>query len=187
MAEFWVALPPDTLGASPQGQSRLDAYDFVLEFTGTPAVHDAFAGMTWPAPIDSQRSAVFAGTEYCIVPGRGEVALFCPLIRRAHLGPAQFQHYWLHEHARFGRDNPHNGYCQVHPAALPSTDRVTASALPHAPFDGVAEAYFVDLPAMLKRLNSPEIAGDAYADEQRFIDHARSSFLPFERGGIAAR
>ena len=93
----------------------------------------------------------------------------------------EFQRYWLDVHAEFGRKDPQNGYCQLHPAFGQFADTLEKFGLPRATFDGVAEAYFADVPAMQMRLNSPAIAGDAYADEQRFIDHSRSAFVPFER------
>ena len=46
-------------------------------------------------------------------------------------------------------------------------------------FDGLAIAYFDDAEHLRRTLASPDISKDAFADEQRFIAHSRSQFLPF--------
>lgn len=173
----WKALPRDLLGPSPQGAAGPGAhYDLVLEAIGAAAGDRLAVALAAAEGLDRTRSRAFVGTAYEIVPGGGNVALFCPLVRLGHLTPAGFQRYWLDVHADFGRRNPVNAYRQIHPRRA-----VLSAGLPDAPFDGVAQALFADLAAMQARLASPDIAGDAYEDERRFIDHARSAFLPFER------
>jgi hypothetical protein len=173
----WKALPRDLLGPSPQGAAGPAAhYDFVLEAVGSAAGDRLSVALAAAAGLDRTRSRAFVGTAHEIVAGGGDVALFCPLVRLGHLTPAGFQRYWLDVHADFGRRNPVNAYRQIHPRAA-----TLPAGLPHATFDGVAQALFADLAAMQARLASPDIAGDAYEDERRFIDHGRSAFLPFER------
>lgn len=173
----WKALPRDLLGPSPQGAAGPGAhYDLVLEAIGAAAADRLAVALAAADGLDRTGSRAFVGTAYEIVAGGGDVALFCPLVRLGHLTPAGFQRYWLDVHADFGRRNPVNAYRQIHPR-----DAVTPAGLPDAPFDGVAQALFPDIAAMQARLASPDIAGDAYEDERRFIDHARSAFLPFER------
>ncbi len=182
---LWEALPADALGASPQGQAGPgSAYDFVLELAaadGHHAFEDALKGLGDVAGLDAPHSVLVAGTEHHIMPGAGDTGLFCPLVRLPHLSGDAFRRYWLDVHAEFGRKDPASRYRQLHPSEAWATRLARAAGLSMASFDGVAEAFFDDLPAMVARLNSPDIAGEAYADEQRFIDHARSSFLPFDR------
>ncbi|MGC6328479.1 EthD domain-containing protein [Rhizorhabdus sp. FW153] len=173
----WNALPRELLGPSPQGAAGPGThYDLVLEAVGTAAADRLAVALAAAQGLDRSRSRAFVGTAYEIVGGSGDVALFCPLVRLGHLTPAGFQRYWLDVHADFGRRNPVNAYRQIHPRQA-----VVPAGLPDALFDGVAQALFADLRAMQARLASPDIAGDAYEDERRFIDHARSAFLPFER------
>ncbi len=175
--DAWRALPRDLLGPSPQGAAGPGtAYDLVLEATGSAAADRLAVALAAAEGLDRTRSRAFVGNAYEIVGGSGDVALFCPLVRLGHLTPAGFQRYWLDVHADFGRRNPVNAYRQIHPRQA-----VVPAGLPDALFDGVAQALFADLRAMQARLASPDIAGDAYEDERRFIDHARSAFLPFER------
>ncbi|WP_165323815.1 EthD domain-containing protein [Rhizorhabdus phycosphaerae] len=174
----WRALPRDLLGPSPQGAAGPGTgYDLVLEAVGSAAADRLAVALAAATGLDRARSLAFVGTGYEIVGGEGDVALFCPLVRLGHLTAAGFQRYWLDVHADFGRRNPVNGYRQIHPRG----SATQPAGLPDAPFDGVAQALFADLPAMQARLASPDIAGDAYEDERRFIDHARSAFLPFVR------
>jgi hypothetical protein len=102
-------------------------------------------------------------------------------VRCTHLSAEQFSDYWLNVHADFGRRDPASRYRQLHISPPLTATIVAASDFKAAPFDGVAQAYFTDPDELRAKLASPEIALEAYEDERRFIDHARSAFLPFER------
>lgn len=181
-AAVWEALPPGVLGKSPQGEGGdgSPSFDFAVEVVGDDAL--AILGdMPLPGSIDPGRSTAVVGTEHHIMPGDREVALFCSLRRKTHLSGMQFRDYWLNRHADHGRRNAANRYRQLHPVTGPQDRIREALGLADLKIDGVAEAYFTDVESLRARLNSPDIAGDAFEDEQRFIDHSRSAFAPFER------
>ncbi len=178
----WEALPSSVLGHSPQAEGGDDSpsFDFAVELAGSGLL-SVPGGRSLPRSIQRTLSTAVAGTEHHIMPGAGEVALFCPLRRKSHLSGPQFRDYWLNRHADHGRRNPANRYRQLHPDLALQNRLCRALGLADLAIDGVAEAYFDDVEQLRARLGSPDIAGDAFEDEQRFIDHSRSAFAPFER------
>ncbi|MBH0114591.1 EthD domain-containing protein [Novosphingobium sp. YJ-S2-02] len=184
--QLWRALPPGVLGDSPQGEAVGAglAFDFAVEIDGAHEPSE-LADLALPKAIAREAGVAVIGTEHHVMPGEGAVALFCPLRRLPGLTGEGFRDYWLNRHADFGRANPESRYRQLHPDPQASDDLCAALGLPACDIDGVAEAYFRDIDELRAVLASPDIAGDAFADEQRFIDHARSAFLPFERIAFA--
>jgi len=184
-----LALPPQVMGLSTQGASGsgLPAIDAVLEvsdsvaapFSGL-AAQFAGIGARLTGLLDQSNSCVLAGTEHIVMPGEGPVILFCPLRRRETLGRREFQDYWLYVHAEFGRF-PGNRYRQYHCDEAATRTAGALTGIAAGDFDGLAIAYFNDVGHLAKTLASPDISKDAYADEQRFIAHSRSQFLPFAR------
>jgi len=183
---LWAALPRSLLGAGAQGSAGggIKPIDLILEAIapyGDILAPNTFAVLDDVRGITPFHAEVFAGTDYEIMPGDGHCALFCPLVRLAQLSAEQFSEYWLNVHADFGRRDPNSRYRQLHASPHRTSALVAASGFGAAPFDGVAQAYFTDPDELRAKLSSPEIAMEAYEDERRFIDHARSAFLPFER------
>jgi hypothetical protein len=175
-------LDPSAQGASGVGLPAIDAVMEISASIETPlgTIADRLQGIGGriAAQLDLSGSGILAGTEYIVMPGEGPVMLFCPLRRLERLSRQEFQHYWLDVHAEFGR-RPDNRYRQFHTDDATTVIAAAAAGVPASNFDGIALAYFDDLDHLRSKLSSPEIAGDAFADEQRFIDHARSQFLPF--------
>jgi hypothetical protein len=185
---LWSRLPSSLLGTSPQGNAGPDTsrLHFIVETevveqgASDEELRDILVhiGQLNGVLPDSQ---ILAGVEYAVVPGGGDCALFCPLFRRPELSEEQFSDYWINVHSGFGLQDMSRGYRQLHPDAAVNRSLALAAGLTAAPFDGVAEAYFADLATMQAKLLEPANSLDAYEDEQRFIDHSRSSFVPFER------
>ncbi|WP_156678770.1 EthD domain-containing protein [Sphingomonas profundi] len=184
------ALPRGILGESPQGGAggARAPVDAVVEISGDEgttwdglAAPLAGLGDAIDALVDSDRCGVIAGLEHHVMPGDDPIALICPLTRVAALDRAGFQDYWLNRHADFGRRDPAARYRQLHQDTAAAALVAAVTGLPPSSYDGTAEAYFGDVAELAAKLASPEIAQEAFADEQRFIDHARSFFLPFER------
>jgi hypothetical protein len=185
--ELAMALPPAVMGLSTQGASGagLAPIDAVLEIsaavdTSLNALALRFAGIgaRLAALLDPTHSCVLAGTEHIVMPGNAPVVLYCPLRRLGHLSRAQFQDYWLNVHAEFGRF-PGNRYRQYHCEEVATQAAAAMVGLAAGDFDGLAIAYFDDVAHLRATLASPDISKDAFADEQRFIAHSRSQFLPF--------
>lgn len=183
---LWAALSRSLLGTGAQGSAGggIRPMNLILEAIaphGDVLASDTFAILDDVRGITSFHAEVFAGTDYEIMPGDGQCALFCPLVRLTQLSAEEFSAYWLNVHANFGRRDPSSRYRQLHASPQLTAEIVAASDVGAAAFDGVAQAYFTDSDELRMKLSSPEIAMEAYEDERRFIDHARSAFLPFER------
>ena len=104
----------------------------------------------------------FPATVNAVVDGPSSAIFFAVLHRRADVEHAFFSRYWRDEHARFGPLIPGvRRYVQLH-------------ALDGAPVDGVCEVGFDDHDALAAGLTCELIRVEARADEERFIDHARS-------------
>lgn len=182
-----MALPPSVMGLSTQGASGsgLPTIDAVLEIADSPdrsfgALGERFAGIgaRLTGLFDQPKSCALAGTEHIVMPGAGPVILYCPLRRLEHLSRREFHDYWLNVHAEFGRF-PGNRYRQYHCDEAATQAAGAAAGVAAGDFDGLAIAYFNDVGHLRATLASPDISKDAFADEQRFIAHSRSQFLPF--------
>ena len=189
-----AALPASVMGPSTQGASGagLPTFDAILELSAAPDISpQALAkplggiGGRIAALLDPARSGVLAGTEHIVMPGEAPVMLFCPLRRLDRLTREEFQRYWLDVHAEFGR-RPGTHYRQFHCEEPATAAAAAATGVAAGDFDGVALAYFDDTDRLRATLADPHIAREAYADEQRFIAHDRSLFLPFASIAIGA-
>jgi hypothetical protein len=192
--ELATALAPAVMGLSTQGASGagLPSIDAVLEISDSPglplsSLAGRFAGIgsRLASLLDRAQTCILAGTEHIVMPGNAPVILFCPLRRLESLTRREFQDYWLNVHAEFGRF-PGNRYRQYHWDEAATNEAAAIAGLPPGDFDGLAIAYFNDIGHLRATLASPDISKDAYADEQRFIAHSRSQFLPFAAVDLAA-
>ena len=107
--------------------------------------------------------------------------VFC-LRRKDGMSLAEFQDYWLNQHAPLVRSHAEalriKRYVQTHTI----DDEVAQAALGRSrgapePFDGVAELWWDDLTEMAAGVATAEGRAAALAlleDERKFIDHARS-------------
>lgn len=126
--------------------------------------------------VDPFLCAVIAGTEHHILPGWGCLQLVFALRRKPALSREAFQAYWLDEHVHFALDQRESGlrYRQLHADQSWTTAVAVLTGYGVDDFDGVAEVYYQTLEEIRERFSRPEIAGDAFDDEQTFIDHDRS-------------
>jgi hypothetical protein len=129
----------------------------------------------WLAP---DRSAAVFGTEHVIVAGDEPLMLAMALQRRADLSSEEFHDYWLTKHAALGRAVPGSqGYRQLHADPELSRQAATSAGVGGHDFEGVAIAFYADEPAFFAIMGNTEVTEPLMADEQKFIDHARSAMV----------
>ena len=98
--------------------------------------------------------------------------------RRPGMSYEDFHRYWREVHGAIAARIPGlRRYVQCH--ALPVAPAIDD------PFDGAAEAWFDDMDAVRRALESPEYAA-ARADESRFIDLDRTSLIFTEEVPVIA-
>lgn len=103
---------------------------------------------------------------YCITKKRG-------------MSDHDFFHYWKDVHGPIGARIPNlRRLVQSHRLNL-SDDRVSD-------FDGIAELWFDDVPALLQARRSPEWK-ESNEDERNFIDHKRVAYFVSEEHVIVHR
>jgi uncharacterized protein (TIGR02118 family) len=123
--------------------------------TGEPEaveLFDADPGLADAFPVEAN----------AVLDGPAAAVLVAVLRRRPDVDHAFFSRYWREEHARFGPLIPGvRRYVQLH-------------AADGAPIDGVCEVGFDSVEDLVAGLQADVIRSEARADEERFIDHARS-------------
>jgi len=100
--------------------------------------------------------------------------VYC-ITRRTGMSVEEFSRHWDEVHGPIGRRIPGLlRLVQSHPVPHPDD-------MPPPAFDGMAELWFDDLPALLAARQSPEWHASS-DDESNFIDHSRTAlFLTVER------
>jgi uncharacterized protein (TIGR02118 family) len=105
---------------------------------------------------------------------------FC-LKRQPHLTLAQFQDYWLHQHAALVKRHAATlnvrRYVQHHTLDDRLNEAIRKSRGAPEPFDGIAELWFDSIPSMTAPGATPEgktANAELKEDEARFIDLAHS-------------
>jgi uncharacterized protein (TIGR02118 family) len=118
--------------------------------------------------------------------------VFC-LRRLPHLSREEFQRYWIERHGPLVRSHAAalriRRYVQVHTLDHPLNAALAASRGGPEAYDGIAELWWDSPEALAEASASPEgrAAGEALlADEQRFIDLARSPLFVAEEHPIVA-
>lgn len=155
-------------------------FDTLDELLGLPRNPDYVQGAMADEPnfIDMSKLAFLATEEQVVIAGppvardtQWVKAVFL-LSRRPDLSVAQFQDYWLNEHApQIPRDMGVLRYVQCH--VLPSTYADGEPA-----YDGVAELCFADLAAFMRYWTDPRIQQIFGDDAPRFLDGANcTAFL----------
>lgn len=103
--------------------------------------------------------------------------IYC-ISKKPEMSVEEFQTYWRETHAPIAGAIPglrRYVQCHVVPESYPAD---AAGRMPG--YDGAAELWFDDMPALRAAMSSPEVAA-AVADEQNFIDHTRvASFITTE-------
>jgi len=104
------------------------------------------------------------------------------LRRRADLSLEEFQSYWLEQHAPLVRRHAQTlgirRYVQSHTVITEIDEPLRAArSMDPEPFDGLAELHFDGVEALVRVLSTEEgqsIGAELIADEQKFVDLARS-------------
>ena len=110
------------------------------------------------------------------------IKLIMCLARRSDLSREEFQNYWRNSHGPFFMENASvmrtRKYIQSHTLSSPLNAGMRESRGMMEEFDGVAEVWFESEQDLMEAMGSTEMAElgpKLVADENNFIDHARSS------------
>jgi uncharacterized protein (TIGR02118 family) len=100
------------------------------------------------------------------------VKVFALLPRRADVTEDYFHEHWAGPHGELAlRITTINRYVQSHRVAP------GVSSLSPAPYDGIAEVWFVDLATAAGMADDPNYANYAHLDEPNFIDTEHLAFV----------
>lgn len=169
-----VRLPDDAIPAL----TRADGPDLALPDMIATLPNDiplAATLDTLRARIDKRHSRLAVVERHTVLEGRDTIRLFYGLRRLSHLTLAEFHDYWLNTHADYGRRMiPPYSYHQLHCQPDAADTLANETGLSASDLDGIVEVDFPSVEALIAQLTRPDVAHDAFEDEQRFIDHARS-------------
>jgi uncharacterized protein (TIGR02118 family) len=104
------------------------------------------------------------------------------LIRRPGITHHEFISYWTNEHVHLLLSLEEftsvvRRYTQQHPLASPE-------GLPEAPYDGIAELWLDDMDSLERAFGHEVYASVVVADEERFLDRAKTVMLITEEKQI---
>jgi len=138
--------------------------------------------------IDHSRSSACLTTERVIFEPEGDVplVLFECLRRRSDIDRAEFSRRW-HAHGRIGFRSRDAGFLKgyLQNVTLEASEHDGLDAIiGHKTFDGITMGYFESVAKLKALLASPLVTQDAYEDELKFMDHARSGYLVTRRHTI---
>ncbi|MEM8638805.1 MAG: EthD domain-containing protein [Cyanobacteria bacterium P01_G01_bin.54] len=109
------------------------------------------------------------------------IKLIMCLVRRSDLTREAFQDYWRNSHDPFFMQNAAvmraKKYVQSHTLSSPLNAGMRESRRMMAEFDGVAEVWFESEQDLMEAMGSTKMAqlgSKLVADENNFIDHAKS-------------
>ncbi|MDR4464540.1 MAG: EthD domain-containing protein [Nitrospira sp.] len=110
------------------------------------------------------------------------IKLVMCLCKHPALTRAQFHDYWVNNHGPFFMKNAATmrakRYVQSHTVETPLNAGMRSSRGMLPEYDGVAEVWFDSEEELMAAMNSPEgqrLSAALLEDEQRFIDHAKST------------
>ncbi|TCK17173.1 uncharacterized protein (TIGR02118 family) [Thiogranum longum] len=110
------------------------------------------------------------------------VKLIMCCTRRPDMSREEFQDYWLNKHAPFFMGSASKmrakKYIQSHTIDTPLNDGLKESRGMQPAYDGVAEVWFESEEDLMAAMSSPEfqeIAPSLMEDENKFIDHSKST------------
>lgn len=128
------------------------------------------------ALADAAASTTLIGAEHVLVPSeRAPVRYQYLMRRRADFSHSAYLARYLEVHAQFGLRTPGIlGYVQLHVDPDASRRAARASGLPVCDVDSVSELHLASLGAFLAAVSGSTIGAEAVADEERFVDRARS-------------
>lgn len=126
--------------------------------------------------VDAAASTALLGHEHVFVASQRSPVRYQYLMRRR----ADFSHEaylvrYREVHAQFGLRTPGIlGYVQLHVDPAASRRAAAASGFGVCDVDSVSELHLASLGAFLRAVSASPIGAEAVADEERFVDRARS-------------
>ena len=163
------------------GQVLFDFMLFASNFT--PAVEQGLAEFTGVAAdaIAPAASAVIVGHQRHQAEGKEKLFWVMPWRRCAHLTTTHAQDYWHDVHGKLvTRRDSRNGYRQLHADHAESARLARKLGIGQADYDGSVVTHCPSVEWMQAAVASDFVRDVALIDEQRFIDHRRSTFQAFE-------
>ena len=158
------------------------SFEAALEIATDEGAGEAIAAaMSALGDVDPSAAVIVAGDAHHVVSAQGErkLVLMLALRRPQHMTLAECHDYWLHNHSRLARSIPGlSAYRQLH-SRPDRSDALAREAAMSAGYDGAASTEFGSVAEFAAVMAQPEITADAYADEQKFVDHARSALALF--------
>ena len=110
------------------------------------------------------------------------IKLIMCLHRREDITREAFQDYWLNKHGPFFMKNASTmrakKYVQSHTINTPLNEGMRSSRGMMPEYDGVAEVWFESEQDLMEAMGTAEfeqLSAELLADEETFIDHARSA------------
>jgi hypothetical protein len=128
------------------------------------------------ALVDAAASTTLVGEERVLLPSeRAPVRYQYLMRRRADFSHAAYLARYLEVHAQLGLRTPGIlGYVQLHVDPAASRRAADASGFAVCDVDSVSELHLASLAAFLGAIAGSTIGAEAVADEERFVDRARS-------------
>jgi hypothetical protein len=143
------------------------------------------------ALVDVGASTALVGAEHLIIGSIGAPVRSQYLMRRrADFTHAAYLTRYREGHAQFGIRTPgHLGYVQLHVDPETSARAARAAGLGVCDFDSVSELHLASVREFVRAIASSSIGAEAVADEEHFVDRARSfdlcSRVAWQAGGAA--
>ena len=126
--------------------------------------------------LDPATSTTLVGEEHVLIPSdRAPVRYQYLMRRRADFTHEAYLARYREVHAQFGLRTPGIlGYVQVHVDPAASRRAADAAGFGICDVDSVSELHLASLGEFLRAVSASPIGAEAVADEERFVDRARS-------------
>jgi len=126
--------------------------------------------------VDAAASTVLLGHEHVVIASdRAPVRYQYLMRRRADFSHEAYLVRYREVHAQFGLRTPGIlGYVQLHVDPAASRRAAAASGFAVCDVDSVSELHLASLGAFLRAVSASPIGAEAVADEERFVNRARS-------------
>jgi hypothetical protein len=166
------------LAEDPFGRHTPFRFTFELRSEDFVALEDCLSGLG--AQLDdvahADLSTLLVGEEVVFLPAENAPVRYQYLMRRnAAFSHADYLERYREVHSAFGLKTPGiAGYLQFHVDIESSRRLANAAQLGIWGFDSVSELHLESLQTFLTAVAKSEIGPEAIADEERFVDRARS-------------
>jgi len=168
-------LDPDPFGARTPYRATLEIAGAALARDPGPALWGAI-GDRLDAIAHPDRSTLLLGEEVVFVASQRAPVRYQYLMRRnASFSHADYLDRYRRVHSRFGSKTPGIlGYVQFHVDRAKSRRAAYEAGLGVWGVDSVSELHLDSLEVFLREISGSTIGPEAIADEERFVDRARS-------------